>query len=303
MALATFSGLYNHGLQMAGLSGSAKTTLMKEWINKAHQEVCEAHDWPELEAVAYIETVAPYTTGTATFTNGDATVAGVGTTWTSAVASRKIATAITEPWFLISSRTSDTELEMERAWAFATAAGSAYTIYQDEYALDSTVDKVFLERTTLHLANGYVMGSLPPGRGLSLYDLPTGTGKPEHIVLLPQSNGQLKAKIGPRAPDGVYVIRYFYKKKHVALVNDGDVPQLAEGRLELVVARALVWAYQLPQYADTGLAQQQFALYQRMLADHISRSDRAKPRRVIPAAFGSSPTVRRQWWSYPVSAD
>lgn len=72
-----------------------------------------------------------YTAGTVTFTNGSASVAGVGTTWTSKMLGRYIqgtAEGSDGLWYRIVNVTSSTALTLENVYEGATLAGTTYQI-------------------------------------------------------------------------------------------------------------------------------------------------------------------------------
>lgn len=64
-----------------------------------------------------------YATGTVTFTNGDATILGNGTTFTAAMVGRYIYCSVDGYWYKIASYTSATSIEIERNWVGTTTAG------------------------------------------------------------------------------------------------------------------------------------------------------------------------------------
>jgi hypothetical protein len=72
-----------------------------------------------------------YTQGTATFTNGSATVTGVGTDWVSTMAGRHIYNATAGRWYEISSVGSATSITLTENYAGTTVSGVTYTIRPD----------------------------------------------------------------------------------------------------------------------------------------------------------------------------
>jgi hypothetical protein len=67
-----------------------------------------------------------YTTGTISLTNGDATVTGSGTTFTSSMVGRYL--EYNEEWYKISTFTSTTSLELEYEFEGTTGTGLSYTV-------------------------------------------------------------------------------------------------------------------------------------------------------------------------------
>jgi len=82
------------------------------------------------EATAKDLSAAAYTTGTATATNGSASIKGSGTTWTSAMIDRYFqmtATGTDGMWYRITARSSNTAITLENVYEGTTLSGT-YTI-------------------------------------------------------------------------------------------------------------------------------------------------------------------------------
>lgn len=79
-----------------------------------------------------------YATGTATFTQGSTTVSGSGTTWTSAMAGRRIRKGTATKWYTISSVTNSTTLVLTGNF-LETTGSSAYQI------IDDTASDIYVE--------------------------------------------------------------------------------------------------------------------------------------------------------------
>lgn len=75
-------------------------------------------------------TADDYTTGTISLTNGDATVTGSGTTFTSAMVGRFLASTTDKNWYRIESFTSTTSLELNKNFEGLTASGQTYRIIE-----------------------------------------------------------------------------------------------------------------------------------------------------------------------------
>lgn len=303
MAISTFLQMQDYVLQRAGM-GEARRSAAKDWVNKAHEDMLEAWDWPELLTEGYFDTVAEITTGTLTFTNADATVTSDNPPDFTAVdtTGRKIAAGYGKPAFLIDSITNSVELEMERPWAFATATSTSFVIYEDVYSLGTTVGKLYTDRVTLHDDNGRLIHPMTQGRALRYTDVPESSGSPEYFwVLGEDSSGATQVQLGPLAPDDVYVVRYWFRPKHVEMTADGDTPQLSTELLETVCEGALIRAYMMPEFADTQKAERQEARYQRKLADKIKQRKHAGPKLITPRTYDAHSPRRRMNINYPVS--
>ncbi len=139
-----------------------QTDLVKKSINIALSRIAEYFEWPfYMVNTGVISTVAPYTTGTISATNGSPSLIGVGTTWTSAMVGRKIRLGNGQPYYRIKSIDSTTTLTLETLFQSDTVSGTTYAIYKDEYRLASDVDTY---KTIVQIQNAIAMFSTPPAR-------------------------------------------------------------------------------------------------------------------------------------------
>lgn len=139
-----------------------QTDLVKKSINIALNRIAEYFEWPfYMVNTGVISTVAPYTTGTVTATNGSSAIVGVGTTWTSAMVGRKIRIASGQPYYRIKSVDSATAITLTTLFQSDSVSDATYTIYKDEYRLASDVDTY---KTIVQIQNSIAMFSTPPAR-------------------------------------------------------------------------------------------------------------------------------------------
>lgn len=83
-------------------------------------------------------TVAPYTTGTVSVTEGSDTITGSGTSWNMAWTSeRAFATATDDVAYRISAVASTTSATLDTVYVGATDSGEAYSILTDRYSLEA----------------------------------------------------------------------------------------------------------------------------------------------------------------------
>jgi len=84
MSNLTFSNLVSEVFAHLGLDSTDTTnqTNVYRWINYVQQDICSRWPWPFLLAREAIATIPDYTTGTASTTNGSASVTGTSTVWT-----------------------------------------------------------------------------------------------------------------------------------------------------------------------------------------------------------------------------
>ena len=203
-------------------SGDVMRTSIKRWINQACRRIAFAHEWNERRAEQRVATVAPYTTGTLTFTQGSASVVGVGTTWTAAMIGRKIALGIGSPYYRITAVGSTTTLTIADVYAEATAATSTYTIFQDEYDLATdthSIEDSEIFRSTW--SGPFVMYDQVRMDRSSF--VPWSTGAPlTGCVCTSTTAGVPRIRVSP-SPDAIYRIAFRYLKAWTDMSGDSDL--------------------------------------------------------------------------------
>lgn len=219
-------------------------TSFKRWLNQAFRLIAYSYPWDDMRGEQRISTVAPYSTGTATFTQGSTTVTGSGTTWTAAMEKRKIALTQGGPYYRIATRVSNTEVTLSDAYAETTASASTYVLFQDEYDLAVTTHSI--EDASL-VTDAWT----PPLRGYAQRQMDmadyTGrtTGKPlAYGPCASTTVGTPRVRFLP-VPDDIYRISFRYLKTWTDLSADGDLyttQGLPVDIEELALDRALRWA-------------------------------------------------------------
>lgn len=243
----TFAQLQTRVFVFSGLDETGDLTTVKQLINEACRDVWFAHPWPERFTEAFFNTVLPYTTGTATFTNASTTLTGSGTTWaTFSAGAKKVALSYGDPSYVAATRDSNTQLTLARAYVGATAADSSYVLYADEYDLAATVDQIVGDGLRLHADRpSGTLDYIPPERLDRTEYMPGVTGRPEAWTLVPDyTAGTRRVRLYP-IPDAVYAVSYLYRKAFTELSADADEPVIAEVRRDLIWKRALVDAAML----------------------------------------------------------
>lgn len=227
-------------LHMDSSSGSEDATSILRALNWAGRYIWTARPWPERKAVTTISTVAPYSTGTADFTNASASVAGSGTTWTG-FAARKMALSYNAPFYRILSVGGATALTLARNYLETTVTGSGYVIYQDEYDTASTVDVILSAQLVLNQLYGPML-SVSEDRIDADATVQSATGKPRRVGLcIPTTAGTPRIRVTP-VPDAVYAIEIKYLKGWTDLANDGTAPVLDANKESLLIEAALLFA-------------------------------------------------------------
>ncbi len=110
------------------------TDLIDEYIANRYGQILDHYPWKGLEVETLFESVAAYSTGTVSLTQGVNTVTGTGTTFTPAMTGmmfRAMADAA-EYTFTFVSATAGT---LDRVYEGCTNAAASFWIYQDEYEL------------------------------------------------------------------------------------------------------------------------------------------------------------------------
>ena len=227
-------------LHMDSTSGSEDATSILRALNWAGRYIWTACQWPERKAVTTISTVAPYTTGTADFTNASASVTGSGTTWTG-FAARKMALGYNAPFYRILSVDGAKELTLARNYLETTATGAEYLIYQDEYDTASTVDTIVSAQLILNQTMGPLL-KVAEERIDSEATIQAYAGKPHSVgMCVPTTAGTPRIRVTP-VPDAVYAIELKYLKAWTDLANDGAAPVLDANKESLLIEAALLFA-------------------------------------------------------------
>lgn len=109
---------------------SAPVLLARDWVSQAFRRVAERRPWSWLIKQDQFNMPSLYNTGTVTLTEGDATVIGAGTAWTSAMAGRQFRYSKISPIYTITTVDAGAQtLELDIAWGAATVTLATYEIY------------------------------------------------------------------------------------------------------------------------------------------------------------------------------
>jgi hypothetical protein len=137
--------------------GAKADTLIQAAVNDALAMIARERQWAWYQSHGAVTLQAPYDTGTITLTNGSANVTLATGTWPSWAASGKI--LYDGKWMRIASRTSDSVIVLQTAWAEDTIAGASYVLYRDEYTLPTDCGRF----GKLYPGSGWVYGGEPVG--------------------------------------------------------------------------------------------------------------------------------------------
>lgn len=147
--MSTWGGLR---MQLALSMPGVPLDSWDEFINGRYEQVLEAADWQGVKYHAALQTIAAYqsTSDTVTLTVGSASVAGVGTAWTSAATlGMKLYRPGDTVIYTVAAWGSSNSLTLDRPYegkgtdlAGVVYAGAAYVLMQNVYALPADVRTV-----------------------------------------------------------------------------------------------------------------------------------------------------------------
>lgn len=215
------------------------------YLNMAARDIWRYAAWPEVLTSAFVNTVAPVTTGTVTLANGDATVEGAGgMDWTSpSVAGYKFALGYGKPWYTVDTVTDADTLELAQAYAGSAASAVTYVLYNDIVTLASDVETV--RRVWLHDSDrAYRMSIVPETQIEHVGHYPRQSERPYFAAVIANSSGgSRRLRLGPFAPDAVYRIEYEYSKAYTDMSSSTDTTGLNAALDDAVLELALSMAY------------------------------------------------------------
>lgn len=108
--------------------------LLNQWINSAYHRILDYRNWKGLEVEAWLESVAVYTAGTVTVTNGSAAITGSSTVWIAGMTGRKFRVDGRKEWYTFT-RTAATTGTLDRVYEGDSGSALAYHIFQNVYSL------------------------------------------------------------------------------------------------------------------------------------------------------------------------
>lgn len=235
-------------------------TRIKRAINRAQSDFWYAKPWNFRRSTQFVSTVAVYTTGTVTVTNGSATVTGSGTTFPTMTASaRKFALTYQGPWYTILSRDSATQLTLDRNYVEDTASGQSYVVYQDVYSCASTAAQILSAEMMLHSTTNRQLIGIKRHEAETAWPLPSGAGTPRWWSQHDMSSGVLRFRVGEMVPETAFSIRLGVLLHVTDLSADGDESGVPERWRHIITYGALRELYLL--YNRPDLSAQQAAMF------------------------------------------
>jgi hypothetical protein len=138
-------------------------------------------DLPFLNDESFFTTIAPYTTGTVSATNGSKTITGSGTTFTVDMVGRKIRIDNQSAYYRIAAFVSTTEITLEAPYSGSTVSAKTYSVYKDEYRLSADVDTYKVLR---QIEDNRALGSLDSTSFDFINPDPSHEGIPSFEILI-----------------------------------------------------------------------------------------------------------------------
>lgn len=148
------------------------------WVRNSFRDLIKQRPWSWLVKRGQFILPAVYSTGTITTTQGQDTVAGVGTVWTSAMIGRQLRSGTSQLYTIIDV-TSATALQLDRPWGETALAAATYEIYQAYVTVPEDFD-YFL--SVINPAQGYQLSFGQEQREIDQDD-PARTAKGSPYVL------------------------------------------------------------------------------------------------------------------------
>lgn len=186
------------------------------FLDNEHQEILENTSWSRRKSDSFINTVAPYATGTVSATG--TTVTGSSTVWTSSMVGRFIRMGSATYFHKITAVASATSLTVENTLPADVAASSTYTIFQHVYSLPSNFGRLTSFTGDVRLTEWARadIDSLDPYRSA------TATRPDVYSIRGPDSSGVYEIEMWP-VPSAANAFRFEYLKTNT-LTSDSDSP-------------------------------------------------------------------------------
>lgn len=141
---------------------TSQNTLVNQALQAALNRISQEFEFPYyMNSKGAITTIAPYSTGTATCTNGSASIVGIGTIWSSSMVGRKIQLQGDQAHYYILTVNTPTSITLAVPYQGVSKVGGTYNIYKDEYKLASDVQSY---NTLVQIQNSIPMVGIPPSR-------------------------------------------------------------------------------------------------------------------------------------------
>lgn len=252
-------------LDLDTTAGSETDTSLKRYVNLFGRRLWTSRPWRERRAELVVATVAPYSTGTASITEGTAALTGSGTTWTGFEA-RKFALGYSEPIYRVSSVGGATAITLARNYLEGDVSGGTYVIYQDEYDLTSAVDSV-TSATLLYNSRWGEIAVVPQTQMDAEAAVGATSGKPLAVCLVTSTTaGTRRIRFSP-VPDDTYAVVVKYLKAWTDLSGDSDVPSIPQNAEYLLLLGTALMGQRIANVGNVTSEAEIESLIQRLWND------------------------------------
>lgn len=214
--------------------------------------------WSWLAAVYQLDTNENYSTGTVSLTHGDATVTGIGTTFTSAMVGRRFRVAGYPGTFVYTTHTSGTSFEMDRTWARDSVTDKPFVIFTDTYPLPDDFRALIGVRD---MYGGRILEEQTMRASLIRAYNGGGTGE-SNVQRFMLVGDDLVLLGGPVTPT---TLQMWYWRRPAVLEKVGDIPDLPEHMHDVLVECLLY------EYMDRTWGTQSVELYAPKIARQQAR--------------------------------
>lgn len=224
-----------HGSNPAGETLKRAAILVS--LNNKYQEICVGRNWRWLKADYDTRFFGPYTTGTCYATNDDATITGVGTTFSATINAKD------SFWFHskgvvyhVASITSPTSLELETNYSedtIALADAEAFTIARVQYKLPKETDQIL---TVTVNSDRKLVPVGPEDLATIKARRPTETGQPQVFSFIRRDTDDdaQYIEVWP-APDKDYQVAIQYTVRILYLEDSADCYPIIPDRYRAVL--------------------------------------------------------------------
>lgn len=221
MAALDFAAVTTEVKNLLRDKGAVSTTTIQRLQNIAQRRISRIHDWSNLMAQDFVDTVAPINTGTVDVTADSAAVTeNAGTPdWSSPdVTGRKFGLDYNSPWYQIASVSDADNFTLADTYRGATATNKNYVIYEDRVSMPSecaAVVGIWLFDTNRRLKLAHTTQDRLPhfGPAAEWGGYKRNDGKPYQFTQIENdSSGNMQIQVGPYAPDDNYRLQVIYKK-------------------------------------------------------------------------------------------
>jgi hypothetical protein len=212
-----------------------KRRAILQFINNRYQNVCLSQHWRWLKASYDYMFEAPYTTGTATAVQGDATVTGIGTVWSANLENKNLFFFNSSSTiYHIASVTNSLSLKLETEFAEdSVTTATAYTSVQNQYKVPKETDNIL----SIIVDSKYQMVPLGPieFRRMTAQD-PTRLGTPKYLSLIRRDTDDdaVYLEVWP-APDRKYQVHIDYTVRIARLDDSADCYPVVPDRYRSVL--------------------------------------------------------------------